>query len=70
LAVTTLFCRNLKKDKMKITEEFFNQVSDSVYQYVKEELPDANSPYHFEAEIWSGMQSFLLWLENKAEIKE
>lgn len=55
---------------MKITEEFFNQVSDSVYQYVKEELPDANSPYHFEAEIWSGMQSFLLWLENKAEIKE
>ena len=45
------------------------KIQELVYQFKKEELPDAESPYHFEAEIWAGMKSFLMWLEIKEKLK-
>ncbi len=41
------------------------EVEKAIKQYKKEQLPDAETPYHFESEIWSGMKSFLRWIESK-----
>jgi pyruvate-formate lyase-activating enzyme len=41
-----------------------DEIKKAIHKFKKEELPDAESPYHFEAEIWSGMKSFLKWLES------
>ena len=41
-----------------------DEIKKAIHKFKKEELPDAESPYHFEAEIWSGMKSFLRWLES------
>lgn len=34
-------------------------------EYKKEELPNAESPYHHEAEIASGLKYLILWVKNK-----
>lgn len=34
-----------------------------INQYKKEEMPDADSPYHHEAEIASGFKYFIEWLK-------
>ena len=31
----------------------------------KEQLPDADSPFHYEAEAWVGLKYFLEWLKDK-----
>lgn len=36
-------------------------------EYKKEHLPDADEPFHYEAEIASGFKHFLLWLEQKTK---
>lgn len=36
-----------------------------ITQYIKEELPDANSPYHHEAEIAAGFEYFIEWVKKK-----
>ena len=41
------------------------EIKKVIKQYKKEQLPDAETPYHFEAEIWSGMRNFLMWIESK-----
>ena len=41
-----------------------DEIKKAVYKFKKEELPDAEIPYHFESEIWSGIQSFIDWLES------
>ena len=46
------------------------EITDLVYRFKQEELPDAESPYHYEAEIWSGMKLFLRWLEAKNSAKK
>lgn len=33
--------------------------------YKKECLPNANEPYHYEAEITAGLNNFIEWLKNK-----
>lgn len=42
-------------------------IKKAVYQFKKEELPDAEVPFHYEAEIWAGMKSFIRWLEAKQQ---
>lgn len=37
----------------------------AIFQFKKECLPDAETPFHYEAEIWAGMKSFISWLESK-----
>lgn len=40
-------------------------IKKAIFQFKKECLPDAEAPFHYEAEIWAGMQSFIRWLESK-----
>lgn len=35
-------------------------------QYRDEEMPDWNSPFHYEAEGWAAMKYFIKWLERKS----
>ena len=42
------------------------EIKKAVYKFKKEELPDAEVPYHYEAEIWAGMKSFIKWIESKS----
>jgi len=42
-----------------------DKIKQLIYQFKEEELPDAESPFCPEAEIWAGMKSFMRWLENK-----
>jgi len=39
------------------------EIKNAIYQFKKEELSDAESPFHYEAEIWAGMKHFIQWLE-------
>jgi hypothetical protein len=39
-----------------------------IEQFKVEELPDRNNPYHFEAEIASGLIHFENWLKTKIEV--
>lgn len=41
------------------------EIKKLICQFKEEQLPDAESPFHYEAEIWAGMKSFIDWLENK-----
>lgn len=45
------------------------QESDAVEwllnEYKKDQLPDADSPFHHEAEIAAGFKSFIIWLRHK-----
>lgn len=40
-------------------------IKKAIFQFKKECLPDAEVPFHYEAEIWAGMESFIRWLESK-----
>ena len=40
-------------------------IKKAIFQFKKECLPDAEAPFHYEAEIWAGIQSFIRWLESK-----
>lgn len=40
-------------------------IKKAIFQFKKECLPDAEAPFHYEAEIWAGMKRFISWLESK-----
>jgi len=40
-----------------------NKIKQLAEKFKEEELPDAESPYHHEAEVWTGVKFFLRWLE-------
>lgn len=40
------------------------EVKKAIKQYKSEQLQCAETPYHFESEIWKGMNSFLSWLDS------
>jgi len=68
-----LLAKNLAKENAELKLKFNNtmpieDIKKAVYKFKEEELPDAESPYHYEAEIWSGMKDFLRWLEEKQKI--
>lgn len=63
--------KNLAKEnsELKLHRDYISgslpieDIKKAIKKFKKEELPDAESPYHHEAEIWSGMQSFIRWLD-------
>ena len=69
----------MKKQKLNKTQEQqcnihdvsislpVEEIKNAIYQFKKEELPDAESPFHYEAEIWAGMKHFIQWLEAKRQ---
>jgi hypothetical protein len=44
------------------------EIIELIERFKVEELPDRNNPYHFEAEIASGLIHFENWLKTKIEI--
>lgn len=44
-------------------------IKKAIFKFKKECLPDAEAPFHYEAEIWAGMQSFIRWLESKGNAR-
>ena len=34
-------------------------------EYKKEKMPDAETPFHYEAEAWSTMKRFLAWVKER-----
>lgn len=55
------------RDLVEIEENYddFKILKELIHKFKKEELPDAESPYHYEAEIWAGMKDFIKWLDKK-----
>ena len=43
------------------------EIKKAINLFKEEELPNAESPFHYEAEIWSGMKHFIEWLETKKQ---
>jgi len=41
-----------------------------INEFKKECLPDANEPFHHEAEIAAGFKHFIEWLKKKSKIKK
>lgn len=54
-----------KRFEKKSNSSNINNVKDFILQFKKENLPDAETPFHYEAEIWSGMKQFIQFLEEK-----
>lgn len=63
--------KNISYDRNVIKEILYDiknsfpleEVKKLIYKFKEEELPDAESPFHCEAEIWDGMKNFIQWLE-------
>lgn len=49
----------------EVTERLYSQeeIIKLLNSYKENELPDAEEPYHFQREIWSGMQRFIEWFK-------
>jgi hypothetical protein len=46
------------------------EIKKLLHQFKKEELPNAEEPYHYEEETWQGMKHFIEWLERKESINK
>lgn len=55
--------RNKKGSISNITG--ISHIEKLLQEYKKKELPDADEPFHFEAEIASGFKYFIQWLKRK-----
>ncbi len=45
------------------------EIIELIQRFKVEELPDRNNPYHFEAEIASGLIHFENWLQKLNDIQ-
>lgn len=54
-------------DSIMLGAEEYHQskVKTLFNDFKKEELPNAEAAFHYESEMWSGMQRFLEWMKNK-----
>jgi hypothetical protein len=41
------------------------EITDIVEKFIKAELPDANSPFHYQAEIAVGLRDFAKWYRSQ-----
>jgi hypothetical protein len=41
------------------------EIKKELLEFRAEQLPSYNSPYHYQSEIWSGLELFIEWLEKK-----
>lgn len=45
------------------------EVKTLLEQYRDEEMPNWNTPFHYDAEGWSAMEYFIQWLERKSNYR-
>lgn len=50
-------------DKKYSINDFLNMIEE----YKDKELPNCNKPYHYEAEIASGLESLINYIKNKQD---
>ena len=50
---------------MKEKELDIAHIEELIEQYKKEELPDCEKPFHYEAEAAAGLKYFVEWLKRK-----
>ena len=50
-----------------ITKEKINEIKKLIKEFKKEELPNANTPFHYEAEQAAGFDYFIEWLTKKSK---
>lgn len=49
----------------EINDPFILKVKKLLEQYRNEEMPDWNTPFHYDCEGWAAIKYFIEWLENK-----
>jgi len=65
------FIADAMNEKVKKESHPTLHIKTLIDKFKSEELPDAEEPFHHEAEIWAGMQRFITWLniQNEKENK-
>ena len=41
------------------------EIKKLIDKFKTEQLPNSEKPFHYEAEVWSGMQHFIQWLDTQ-----
>lgn len=49
-----------------VSGSFIEEAKKLLLEYRDNEMPDWNTPYHYEAEGWASMKYFMKWLDNKS----
>ena len=55
----------LTQVKSNNSGSFLSKIKTLLEQYRDEEMPDWNTPFHYNAEGWASMRYFINWLEDK-----
>lgn len=55
----------LNQVKSNNSGSFLSKIKTLLEQYRDEEMPDWNTPFHYNAEGWASMKYFINWLEDK-----
>lgn len=53
-------------NKHAVSGSLLAEIKSLVEQYRDEEMPDWNTPYHYDAEGWAAMKYFIQWLERNS----
>lgn len=64
-----LSLKELADEYADYKHSFLSNVSETlklVDKFIESELPDAETPFHYEAEIASGMNRFKEWIESSS----
>jgi hypothetical protein len=52
--------------KTDVSGSLLVEIKTLLEQYRDEEMPDWNTPFHYEAEGWASMKYFIQWLERRS----
>lgn len=56
-----------KNGYIQCQEDMMNDFLSLIEEYKEEELPNRNKPYHYEAEIDSGLNRLIEFIKNKQD---
>lgn len=49
-----------------VSSSLLMEIKSLLEQYRDEEMPDWNTPFHYDAEGWASMKYFIQWLDHKS----
>ena len=62
--------KNLAKEnaelKLRVSGSFREKVKKLLIEYRDEQMPEWNTPYHYDTEGWASMEYFIKWLNQKS----
>ena len=65
--------KNLAKETAKLglrmcntNKTMFDITKELLLEYREKEMPDWDTPFHYNAEGWASMKYFMQWLDNKS----